>query len=153
MSRPALPAGAPHPRAARAPITFAAGRAKPVSADCRRSSSQASHPPGRWSRPIRASAAVEDIVAEIFHLEDGGVRAPDDRLGQVGLDDLADDDVMVALLDDAGNAAFNRCRGRIEDRRSGGALVNGEAAQLTVFQFGRLEEGEGSSLLLLAEHV
>src|SRR5262245_38671006 len=79
-------------------------------------------------KPVRTSAAVEDVVAEVLHLEDRGVRAPDDRLAQVGLDDLADDDVMVALLDDAGHPALDRRRGGIEDRRPGRALVNGLAA-------------------------
>ena len=34
-----------------------------------------------------ASAAVKDVVAEFFHLEDRGVRAPGDRPWQVRLDD------------------------------------------------------------------
>jgi hypothetical protein len=32
-------------------------------------------------RPIRTSAAIEDVVAEILHFEDCGVRTSDDRLG------------------------------------------------------------------------
>src|SRR6516225_8195461 len=70
-----------------------------------------------------ASAAIKDVVAEIFHLEDCNVRPPGDRFGQMGLDDFADDDVMIALLDDAGDTAFDGSECRIEDRGSGRALV------------------------------
>src|SRR6516225_7785919 len=103
-----------------------------------------------WEGP--ASAAVEDVVAEFFHLEDRGVRTAGDRLWQMRLDDFADHDVVIALLDDAGDPALDRRRGGIEDRGSGRALVNGLTAQLAVLELGRLEEGEGRSLLVLAEH-
>ncbi len=62
------------------------------------------------------------------------------------LDDLADDDVVVALLDDAGDPAFDRGRCRIKDRRAGGTLVNGLTGELTVLELGRLEKGEGDAL-------
>src|SRR5690349_632565 len=56
----------------------------------------------------KGSAAVEHVVAELLHLEDRGVRAPGDRFCDVRLDDLADDDVVIALLDDAGDPALDR---------------------------------------------
>src|SRR5690242_9669581 len=93
-----------------------------------------STPPGvhrdRGLSETVASAAIKDVVAEIFHLEDCNVRPPGDRFGQMGLDDFADDDVMIALLDDAGDTAFDGSECRIEDRGSGRALVNSLAAQL-----------------------
>ena len=62
------------------------------------------------------------------------------------VDDLADDDVVVALLDDAGDAALDRRRRGIEDRRPGRTFVNGLTAQLAALERGRLEEGEGRPL-------
>src|SRR5271169_6620753 len=79
------------------------------------------------------SAAVEDVVAEFLHLEDRSVWAPGDRLCDMRVDDLADDDVVVALLDDAGDLALDRRRSRIEDWDPGRALVNGLARELAVF--------------------
>src|SRR3984893_3124962 len=95
------------------------------------------------------SAAVKDVVAEFLHFEDRGVRAPGDRLCHMRLDDLADDDVVVALLDDAGDSALDRRRCGIEDRRAGGALMDRLAGELAVFEFGRLEEGERDALAVL----
>src|SRR6267154_4767682 len=99
------------------------------------------------------SAAVKDVVAELLHLEDRGVRAPSDRLWQMRLDDFADHDVVIALFNDAGDPAFDRSGRGIEDWGSGGAFVNGLTAQLAILELGRLEEGESSSLLFLAQHV
>src|SRR6516164_5369743 len=90
------------------------------------------HSGGSDGKP--GSAAVKDVVAEFLHLEDRGVRAPGDRFRDMRLDDLADDDVMVALLDDAGDLALHRRRCGIEDRRPGRALVNGLAGELAVFE-------------------
>src|ERR1700731_1265518 len=92
-----------------------------------------------WPSEEFASAAVEDVVAEFLHFEDRGVRAPGDRLCHMRLDDLADDDMVVTLLDDAGDPALDRRRCRIEDRRAGGTLVNGLPGELAVFELGRLE--------------
>jgi hypothetical protein len=50
-------------------------------------------------------SAIEHVVAEVLHLEDRGVGPAGRRLVQVRLDHLADDDVMVALLDDGGHPA------------------------------------------------
>src|SRR5579862_8539435 len=59
--------------------------------------------PGHDER--RSSAAVEDVVAEVLHFEDGGVGAAGNRVGEMGFDHLGDDDVVVALFDDAGDLA------------------------------------------------
>src|ERR1700751_2082989 len=95
-------------------------------------------PPPRAGRggegAMAASAAIENVVAEFLHLEDRGVRAPGNRLCDMRVDDLADDDVVVALLDDAGHSALDRRRCRIEDRRAGRTLVNGLAGELAVFE-------------------
>src|SRR5262249_17826145 len=100
-----------------------------------------------------ASAAVEDVIAELLHLEDRGVGAPGDWLSDMRVDDLANDDVVVTLFDDAGDPALDRGRCRIEDRCPGRALVDGLAGELAVFELGRLEEGECDPLTVLAEHV
>src|SRR5260221_14207982 len=100
-----------------------------------------------------ASAAVEHVVAEVLHFEDRGVGAAFDRLWQMRLGDLGDDDVVVALLDDAGYLAFDRGQRGIEDRRAVGGLADRLARQLAALELGRLEEGEGERLVLLAEHV
>ena len=82
------------------------------------------------------SAAVKDVVAELLHLEDRGVRAPSDRLWQMRLDDFADHDVVIALFNDAGDPAFDRSGRGIEDWGSGRALMNGLTAQLAILQLG-----------------
>src|ERR1700747_1678014 len=71
----------------------------------------------------------------------------------MSVDDFTDDDVMIALPDDAVATAFDRRRCGIEDRYPGRALVNGLPAQLAILQPGRLEKSEGGALLVLAEHV
>src|SRR5436305_4247472 len=58
-------------------------------------------PPILHSEAKDGSAAVEHVVAEILHFEDRGIRATLDALRQMRLGDFADDDVMIALLDDA----------------------------------------------------
>jgi len=110
-------------------------------------------PPQRPPACGGASAAVEDVVAEVLHFEDGGVGAAGDRVRQVRLGDLADDDVVVALLDDARHLAFDRGERGVEDRCAVAALVEGLAGELAAFERGRLEEGEGEALVLLAQHV
>src|SRR5262249_52715547 len=98
-------------------------------------------------------AAVEDVVAEILHLEDGGVGTSGRGLVEMRLDHLADHDVMVALLDDAGDAALHGARCLDQQRRAGRALAIGLPAQLAILDVDRPEEGEGEALLLLAQHV
>src|SRR4029077_20697592 len=82
----------------------------------------------------RASTAVEDVVAKLLHLEDRGIRTPGDGLCDMRIDDLADNDVVVALLDNAGDLALDRGWRRVEDWRSGRALVNGMAGELAAFE-------------------
>src|ERR1700733_11724866 len=79
-----------------------------------------------------ASPAVENVVAEILHLEDGGVGAAGGRFVEMGLDHLADHDVMVALLDDAGDLTLDRARRIDQERRAGRALAVGLSADLAV---------------------
>jgi hypothetical protein len=69
----------------------------------------------------------------------------------VRLDDLADANVMVAPLDNAGDPALDRRRRGVEDRGCGRALADGLAAELAVLQCGRLEERKRRALLALAE--
>src|SRR5207237_3477181 len=90
--------------------------------------------PAPSSPPQReyGSAAVEHVVAEILHLEDRGIGPTLDGLRQMRLSDLADDNVVVALLDAAGDLAFDRGQRRIKDRRAVGALVDRLAAELAV---------------------
>src|SRR5262245_58575290 len=71
--------------------------------------------------------AVEDVVAEVLHLEDGGVGTAGRRLVEMRLNHLADHDVMVALLDDAGDAALDGARRVDQQRRARRALAIGLA--------------------------
>ena len=79
-------------------------------------------------------AAVEDVVAEVLHFEDRDVGAAGDRVRHVRLDDFGDDDVVVALLDDAGDLALDRGEGGVEDRRAVRALVDRLAGELAVLE-------------------
>src|SRR5215813_15506015 len=99
------------------------------------------------------STAVEDVVAELLHLEDRGVRAPGNGLCDMRVDDLADDDMVVALLDNAGDLALDCGWRRVEYRHSGRALVNGLAGELAAFELRRLEERKGDAFAVLAQHV
>src|SRR5262245_49010506 len=71
--------------------------------------------PLEWCAPSK-SPAIEHVVAEILHLEDGGVGAAGRRLVEMRLDHLADHDVMVTLLDDASDAALHGAR-RVDQQR------------------------------------
>src|SRR5215468_4124176 len=106
--------------------------------------------PLEWRAPS-ASTAVENVVAEILHLEDGGVGTSGRRLVEMSLDHLADHDVMVALLDDAGDAALHGARRVDQQRRARRALAIRLSGNLAILDVGRPEEGEGESLLLLAQ--
>src|SRR5205807_8080565 len=86
------------------------------------------------ARRPAASAAIEDVVAEVLHFEDRDIRAALDRVRHMRFGHLADDDVVVALLDDAGDLAFDGGQGGIEDRRAVGALVDRLAGQLAALE-------------------
>src|SRR4051795_11647847 len=86
------------------------------------------------------SAALEHVVAEVLHFEDRDIGAALDRLRQMRLGDLADDNVVVALFDDAGHLALDRGEGGVEDRRAVRALVDRLPGQLAAFELCRLEE-------------
>ena len=80
------------------------------------------------------SAAVEHVVAEVFHFQDGGVGTARERLVEMGFDHFADDNVMIAVLDDAADPALHRAGRFGQDRRTRRALVErlaGELAFLT----------------------
>ncbi len=81
----------------------------------------------------QSSAAVEHVVAKVLHFEDRGVGPALDRVWHMRLDDLGDDDVVVALLDDAGDLALDRGQGGVEDRRAVRPLVDRLAAELAVW--------------------
>src|SRR6185437_14705470 len=66
-------------------------------------------------------AAVEDVLAEILHFEDGRIGPSGRRLGQMRLDHLADNDVMVAFGKHRLHPAFDRAGRLVEERRAGGA--------------------------------
>ena len=68
-------------------------------------------------------------------------------------DDFADDDVMVAPLDDVDHFALDMRRNAFENRRAVRTLAIGLAVYLAAFLGGRLEEREGGRLLARAEHV
>src|SRR5690348_3684052 len=111
----------------------------------------------RWlamtPRCVARSAAVENVVAEILHLQDRGIGPAGQRRLEMGVDHFADHDVMVALLDDRGDAAFDRARRLGENWRAGRALAVRLATELAFADHGRLEEAEGHALVVLAEHV
>src|SRR6185437_3841162 len=64
------------------------------------------------------SAAVEHVVAEIFHFEDRRIRPARGRFHDMRFDDFADDDMVIALGDDRLDPAFD-CGGHVvQDRRT-----------------------------------
>src|SRR5579875_1823068 len=100
-----------------------------------------------------ASAAIEHIFAQIFHLEDGGVGTAGGRLQDMRLGHLRDDDMVVALLDDRRHLAFDGGGRGVEDRCAIGGFLEALAADLAVGELRRLEEGESKTLLVLPQHV
>src|SRR5262249_60878426 len=98
---------------------------------------------GGWRRGGRCAplAAVENVVAEILHLEDGGVGTSGRRRVEMRLDHFADHDVMVALLDDAGDAALHGARRVDQERHARRALAIGLPENLAILDVGRPEEG------------
>src|SRR4051812_35153658 len=83
-------------------------------------SRRASRARGRSSR-AEPLAAVEDLLAEVLEPERGVVWAACRRLCDAGLDDLADEHGMVALLYRADQAALDEGRRVLQDRRAGRA--------------------------------
>ena len=69
------------------------------------------------------------------------------------LDDLADDDVVISLLNNGCHTTFDRTGSIDENRRSRFALTEGLSTELAVAQVYRPKEGEGQILLFLAEHI
>src|ERR1700722_15627246 len=89
------------------------------------------------------SAAVEDVVTEVLHLEDRGIGATGGRLAQVRVDDFAHHDVVIAFLDNRLHLALQGADRGIEDRlRRGGPAHEGLAREHAILQLCRLEEGE-----------
>jgi hypothetical protein len=95
-------------------------------------------------------AAVIDRVAKILHLQDRCIGTAGGGIHHIGLGHLGDDNVVVAEFDNLPNRQFHRRDGRIQDRAAIGAGVEVLAGQLAVLDLGRLEEGEGETLLVLA---
>ena len=58
-----------------------------------------------------ALSAVEYVVAEVLHFQDGGVRPAGQRLVEMRLDYFADNDVVIALFDNSRNPALDRADG------------------------------------------
>ena len=63
--------------------------------------------------------SVEHVVSKVLHLKDCGVRSASERFIEMRLDDFADDDVVIPLLNNGGYTTFDRT-GRIDKNRSSG---------------------------------
>ena len=103
--------------------------------------------------PLPLLSPVEDRISQIRHRQDGVVGAAGPGNREVRLGHFGDDDVMVALFDDGGDAAFDGADGGIEDRGAVAAFMEGVAGELAVLQLRRFEEGEGAAFAVLSEHV
>jgi hypothetical protein len=71
----------------------------------------------------------------------------------MGLGNLAEDDVMITLLNDGGHAAFNSARSINKDRGASFSFAVGLLAELPVSDVRRTKEREGEILLVLAQHI
>ena len=60
---------------------------------------------------------VKDVLAEVLHFQNRRVRTTGKRPVWMGLGDLADDDMVITLLNDRAYAAFKGARSVNEDRR------------------------------------
>ena len=69
---------------------------------------------------------------------------------EVCVDNLADDDVMIAFLDDL---AFDTGRRVLKDWRAGGVEMEGLTRDSLAFDLGWLEKTEGHTLLAFSAHV
>ena len=96
---------------------------------------------------------VEDVVAKLGHRQDGFVGAAFGVFFDIGVDHLADDDVVVAALDDLDDPTLDRGDGVVEDRCAGRAGAVGLAADPLALFLDRLEEGEGGRFLATTEDV
>ena len=73
----------------------------------------------RATIPSPVLPSVEHVVSKV----DCGVRSAGERLAEMRLDDLADNDVVITLLDNGGHTTFD-CTGSIDkNRRPGFALA------------------------------
>src|SRR5581483_8761704 len=100
-----------------------------------------------------ALAAVEDLLAEVLQPERGFVGPALRLLLDAGVDDLADEDRVIALLDGADQAALDVSRRVVQDRRAGRAGVEGLAGDGVAVALGRLEERKGHRPLVFAQNV
>ena len=79
--------------------------------------------------PLPLLSPVEDRISQIRHRQDGVVGAAGHGIREVRLGHFGDDDVMVALFDDGGDAAFDGADGGIEDRGAVAAFMEGVAEE------------------------
>src|SRR3546814_1217001 len=79
-----------------------------------------------------ASAAVENVVAQILHFEDGQVRASFGVLVEMRLGDFADDHVVVAQFHNLNHLALDRRDRAGDDRGAVVARAEGLAGNLAV---------------------
>src|SRR5215468_4952180 len=68
---------------------------------------------------IDVLASIEHVVSQILHLQNCSIRSAGKRSVEMRLDNLADHNVVIALLDDRGHTTFDRAR-RIDENWSAG---------------------------------
>ena len=78
------------------------------------------------------------------------VRSAIDIPCSIGIDSFADDDVVIAALDDLRHLELDTGRSAFKYRRTGRAVTIGFATDLAVFNGRRFEKRVGGALLTLA---
>jgi hypothetical protein len=112
-----------------------------------------SEAPAAMSSQMPRLSAVKYVVAKVLHLQDSGIGPSGQRLVEMRLDHLADDDVVIALFDNSRDAAFDRPHCVDQKRRPGRAAAERLAAELAIADIGGPEECKRHGFLFLAEHV
>src|SRR5215471_6369760 len=102
---------------------------------------------------MRILTSVEHVVSKVLHLKDCGVRSAGKRSVEMRLDDFADDDVVIPLLNNGCYTTFDRTGSIDKNRSSGFALTERLPAELAVAHIHWSKERESEVLLFLAEHI
>src|SRR5215471_12842194 len=72
---------------------------------------------------VMVLTSVEHVVSKVLHLKDCGVRSASERSLEMRLDNFADDDVVIPLLNNGCYTTFDRTGSIDKNRSSGFALT------------------------------
>src|SRR5262249_33705746 len=97
--------------------------------------------------------SVEHVISKVLHLKDCGVRSASERFIEMRLDDFADDDVVIPLLNNGCYTTFDRTGSIDKNRSSGFALTEGLSTELAVAHIHWSKERESEVLLFLPHHI